>query len=374
MRSPDPPAVVAGERPTEHGASKTGRDPDLSTLRARFAPSSVYLDTPTYGLAADTVVSAMREGLDRWQRGEARTGEYDLAVDRSRQLFADLVGVSAHQVAVANQVSVLVGTVAASLPDGAHVVTVDRDFTSVLFPLMSQQHRGVTVETVPLEALADAIDDRADLVACSHVQSADGRLVDLPAVIEAAAAHDTRVLVDGTQSVGWLPIDANQVDYLVAGAYKWLLSPRGTAFLSVRPERIEGLRPVAPGWYAGDDVWSSIYGPSMRLASDARRADVSPAWLCWLGTAAALTVISELGVERIHEHDVGLASQVRAELGLAETGSAIVSIPAGSDLDLSSRGIAAAERAGSLRIGCHLYNNEEDVSALLDALAGQRMT
>ena len=372
MTSSHASSTVADGRSVDRGASPaTGSGRDPSSLRARFAPSSVYLDTPTYGLAADTVVDAMRDGLDRWQRGEARPADYDLAVDRSRQLFAELVGVAPRQVAVANQVSVLVGTVAASLPDGAHVVTVDRDFTSVLFPLMSQQHRGVTVETVPLEALADAIDDRTDLVACSHAQSADGRLVDLDAVTDAATAHDARVLLDGTQSVGWLPIDTNQVDYLVVGAYKWLLSPRGTAFLAVGTDRIETLRPVAPGWYAGEDVWSSIYGPKMRLAQDARRADVSPAWLCWLGTAAALALISEVGIERIHDHDVGLASRVRAELGLAETGSAIVSIPAGGDLDLSAQGIIAAQRAGSLRVGCHLYNDDEDVSALLEALAGQ---
>jgi selenocysteine lyase/cysteine desulfurase len=339
-----------------------------SSIRSRFAPDTVYLDSATFGLPPDSVVAAMRAGVDQWQRGTATPAEYDGAVDRSRALFAQLVGVPPDHVAVANQVSVLVGTVAASLPDGSHVVTVEDDFTSLLFPLYAQAHRGVTVTTVPLEGLADSIDGRTDLVACSLVQSGDGRVAELDAVIEAAERHGARTLVDGTQAAGWLPIDASRVDHLVVGAYKWLLSPRGTAFLTVRPDHLADLRPVAPGWYAGEDVWGSIYGPTMQLAASARCADVSPAWLCWLGTVPALELILEIGVDRIHAHDVALADAIREGLGLPGGASAIVSIPTSREVDLARHGITASVRAGSLRVGCHLYNDLSDVEALLSAV------
>ncbi len=337
-------------------------------LRARFAPDTVYLNTATYGLPSDRVVAAMGSAVERWQRGLAIPVEYDGAVDRSREVFAQLVGVAPEAVAVANQVSVLVGTVAASLPDGCHVLVVEDDFTSLLFPLFGQEHRDITVTTVPLEALADAIDDRTELVAFSRVQSSDGRIADLDGILAAAERHGARTLVDGTQSVGWLPIDAARMDYLVVGAYKWLLSPRGTAFMAVQPERLDDLRPIAPGWYAGEDVWGSIYGPGMELAGSARRVDVSPAWLCWMGTAPALELIAEVGVERIHRHDVGLADAIREGLGLPSSTSAIVSIPVEGPVDLSGHGITASMRAGSLRVGCHLYNDLTDVEALLTAV------
>lgn len=336
-------------------------------IRGSFQPDTVYLNTATFGLPSQAVVAAMTSAVERWQRGIATPAEYDGGVDRSRELFAKLVGVAPETVAVANQVSVLVGTVAASLPDGSNVVAVEDDFTSLLFPLYSQEHRGVTVRTVTLEGLADAIDERTDLVACSLVQSSDGRVADLDGVLEAAARHDVRTLVDGTQSVGWLPLDASRVDYLVAGAYKWLLSPRGTAFMTVRPERAADLRPVAPGWYAGEDVWGSIYGPAMQLAGSARRADVSPAWLCWMGTVPALELIAEVGVDRIHRHDVELADAIREGLGLPASTSAIVAIPLDQPVDLSGHGITASMRAGSLRVACHLYNDLSDVEALLSA-------
>jgi len=342
--------------------------PCFEELRSRFAPDTVYLNTATFGLPSDRVVAAMRTGIERWQRGVATPAEYDGAVDRSRELFAQLVGVAPETVAVANQVSVLVGTVAASLRDGSRVVAVEDDFTSLLFPLYAQEHRDVTVTTVPLEAVREAIDDRTDLVALSLVQSADGRVADLDAVLEAADRCGARTLVDGTQAAGWLPIDASRIDYLVVGAYKWLLSPRGTAFLTVRPDHLEDLRPVAPGWYAGEDVWGSIYGPAMQLAGSARCADVSPAWLCWMGTVPALELIAEAGVERIHRHDVTLADAIRDGLGLAPSRSAIVSIPTREPVDVAAHGITASVRAGDLRVGCHLYNDLSDVEALLAAV------
>lgn len=341
---------------------------DVALWRAQFAPDGIFLNTPTYGLPPQSVVAAMHDGIERWQRGIGTTQEYDRAVSRARELFAQLVGVTPQDVAVANQVSVHVGTVAASLPDGCRVLTVQGDFTSLLFPLLAQQHRGIVVETVPLERLADAVTADVDVVAFSLVQSSDGRIADLEAILEAAARHSVQTLVDATHAVGWLPVDATRVDYLVVSAYKWLLSPRGTAFLTVRPEHVERLKPVAPGWYASEDVWGSIYGSDMRLADSARRADISPAWLCWLGTVPALELITDIGVENINRHNVALANQVRDELALTPSLSAIVSIPTHSTVDLSAHGIAVSVRAGTLRIGCHLYNNASDIEALITAV------
>ena len=83
-------------------------------------------------------------------------------------------------------------------------------------------------------------------------------------------------------------------DFVSCAAYKWLLSPRGTAFGVVQPERLGTLRPLYAGWYAGDDPWTAIYGPPLRLARDARRLDISPAWLSWSGTVPALELLPRM--------------------------------------------------------------------------------
>ena len=97
--------------------------------------------------------------------------------------------------------------------------------------------------------------------------------------------------------------------------YKWLLCPRGTAFFTIRPERRDELVPHAAGWYAGEDPASSYSGAPLRLAADARRFDLSPAWLNWVGAAPALELLEEVGVGTIHAHDLRMANRLRAGLG-----------------------------------------------------------
>jgi len=177
-------------------------------------------------------------------------------------------------------------------------------------------------------------------------------------------------VVDATQAAGWLPIDASRLDVLVAGGYKWLCHPRGTAFLAVGPGALESLTPLSAGWYAGEQPWDSCYGLPLRLAASARRFDVSPAWLCWHAAAEALELVEQVGVARIHAHDVALANRLRRGLGLPGGDSAIVSITAGAEgaARLRAAGVRASVRAGRVRLSPHLYNDEADVDRALEAL------
>lgn len=339
---------------------------DIDEARDLFPGSSGYLNTAALGLPPRPAMDALRSALDRWENGLATPADYDEAIAGSRQLFADLVHVPADRVAVGAQVSALVGLVASSLSAGSSVLCVDDEFTSVTYPFVARSDLGLRVQCVPVESLADAIGPATDLVAVSAVQSKDGRLVDLAAVREAAAHHGARVLVDATQALGWLPIDAREYDAVVVGAYKWLLSPRGTAFIAVRPDLLERIQPLYAGWYAGDSPWDSIYGLPARLAADARRLDLSPAWLSWVGTEPALRLITEVGVRAIHQHNVALANALRDRLGLEPGDSAIVAldVPEGLPLD----GLSTSMRAGRLRISFHLYNTMDDVDRLVEAI------
>ena len=107
----------------------------------------------------------------------------------------------------------------------------------------------------------------------------------------------------------------------------------------------------------------------MPLPETAARLDLSPAWFSWVGTAPALEVLLEIGIDRIHEHDLVLANRFRAGLGLEPSNSAIVTAEvAGAEGKLRGAGIRAATRAGSLRASFHVYNTEADVDAALAAL------
>jgi selenocysteine lyase/cysteine desulfurase len=311
----------------------------------------------------------MQATLADWHGGRTGWIGWGDPVEAARDAFAALVSVDRGRVAIGATVSGLVGLVAASLPKGTRVVVPEIEFTSTLFPFLVQP--GLEVRTVPPAQLAEAIDEHTDVAAFSAVQMASGEVADLDAIERAAATHDVMTFVDATQAAGWLPLDATRFDFLVAAAYKWLMSPRGTAFLVVAPERLDAVLPSAAGWYAGEDIHDAYSGPPLRLASDARRLDTSPAWFSWAGTAPAIELINQIGVAAIHEHDVRLANHFRAGIGLPPSNSAIVvSDHPGGVARLEAEGIRAAEVLGRLRTGWHVYNTEEDVSRAVDVLLG----
>jgi selenocysteine lyase/cysteine desulfurase len=343
----------------------------LNAAQKEFEATGVYVNTASIGLPPRRAVEALDDAIDTWRTGRAEAAGYDELITRARQRFAALVGTTPDRVSIGNQVSTFTALVASALPDGARVLAAEEDFTSVLFPFLAHADRGVGVRTVPLSGLVEAIGPGVDLVAVSAVQSADGRLVPggLDALASAAAHHGCMTYVDATQAVGWLPFHADRFDFVSCAAYKWLLSPRGTAFGVIRPERLATLRPLYAGWYAGDDPWTSIYGPPLRLAKDARRFDISPAWLAWAGTLPALELLSEVGVDAIHRHDLDLANTFRARLGLPTGDSAIVTATADGGLErLRAAGIRTSVRAGAMRISFHLHNTDADVDAVARAL------
>ena len=239
------------------------------------------------------------------------------------------------------------------------------EFTSTLFPLLVQQR--LEVLTVPLSELVDAVAGGVDAVAFSAVQMSTGEVADLDAIAAAAAAGGALTICDATQAVGWLPLDANQFDAVTCTAYKWLMSPRGSAFVTVSERLLERVVPHSAGWYAGEDVHSSYFGPPLRLAPGARRLDVSPAWFSWVGTVPALELVEQIGVQTIHDHDLALANRFRAGAGLEPGDSAIVcaDLPGAAER-LERAGIVAAVRGGLLRTSWHVYNDARDVDRVLE--------
>ena len=342
----------------------------IAVVRERFPDVRGHLDAATAGVPPLSAVRATRAAIADWEHGRIDARRLDSDVERSRGAFARIVGVPAAEVACGSQVSVFAGLVAASVPRGGEILTAAGDFTSVLFPMLAQEARGVRVREVELDRLAEAIDARTTLVAVSAVQSADGRIADLERLATAAEHHGAEVFLDVTQAAGWLPIDGARFTYVCAGAYKWLLSPRGTALMRVAPAATERITAHTAGWYAAADPWGACYGGPLRLPSTAKRFDVSPAWTCWAGTAPALELIDELGPERIGAYDLALAERLRDGLGIAPSRSAITTLQAsGAEQRLQEAGVRASVRAGRVRIACHLPATAEDVDRAVAALS-----
>ncbi|MET8361139.1 aminotransferase class V-fold PLP-dependent enzyme [Micromonospora sp. NPDC005171] len=344
---------------------------EIEQAQKLWQPEPGWLNTASYGLPPEPAWAAVQEALAAWRVGRTSWEGWGESTQRARVAFAGLIGVPVGDVAVGAAVSQLLAPVAAALPAGATVVVPEVEFTSNLFPWLVQEQRGVTVRTVPLESLVDAIDADTDLVAFSLVQSADGAVAAYDEIVAAARAHDALVAVDATQACGWLPFDGGRADAVAVGGYKWLMNPRGTGYVYLAPSLRERLRPDAAGWYAAGDPHASYYGPPLRLADDARRFDISPAWFSWVGAAPALEVVAEIGVSAIGAHNVALANRFLTGLGRPPGESAIVSVDVpDAEQRLAAAGIRAAVRAGRVRASFHVYSTEADVDAALTALTG----
>lgn len=342
----------------------------LAVAQGLWRPETVYLNTASYGLPPDPAWDALQEALADWRGGRTSWEPWNRLVPRARRAFAAMTGADEADVTVGANVSGLIAQIATSLPDHTRVLAADIEFESLIFPFLAQRARGVEVRFAKLHELPEAIDGATDVVAVSAVQSSSGEVARLEEIAAAARHHGALTVVDATHAIGWLPLDVTEFDAVACAAYKWLMCPRGTAFMALDPELAERLVPSQAGWFATEDPLEQVYGPPLRLARDARRFDTSPAWFSWVGTAPALDLINRIGVPEIHAHDLGLANRFRAGLGLEPGDSAIVTtdVP-GAQEKLARAGILAAVRLGRVRASFHVYNTEADVDAALSALA-----
>ncbi|TQO21123.1 selenocysteine lyase/cysteine desulfurase [Rhodoglobus vestalii] len=341
----------------------------LANAIESFTHTRGYLAAATMGLPPRAAVTALAEELQRWSAAESEPMDYGDIVERTRAHYAKLVGVNASRVAIGSQTSVLASVIACSLPAGSEVVCVTSDFTSIVFPFLQQQ--GLTVRSVPLAELAEAVSDTTNLVVFSLIQSCNGAVADVEAITRAAARHGARTLCDVTQAAGVHPVDASRFDATVCHAYKWLCAPRGVAFLTISEDFAEHITPVQAGWYAGEDIWCSVYGPDMTLATDARQFDVSPAWQAWVGAEHSIELFANIDIAEVWEHSIRLGNMLCDALGIEQQDRAIVTWPdeSGADLvKLEAAGITASGRAGRLRAAFHLWNTDDDVAAVIAAL------
>ena len=350
-------------------ATRPALSPELQRARECFEPSSGFLAVASIGIPTRETVAAQKADLELWGSARRDPMDYDGIVERTRRSYARLVGVSPHRVATGSQTSVIASLVAAGVPEGAEVLSVLGDFSSIVFPFLQQP--GIRVRTVALADLASSISDDTWLVVFSHIQSSTGVVADVPAIVAAAKAHDTYTFCDTTQSAGVHPVDASLFDATVCHSYKWLCAPRGVAFLTLSERFQARLRPLHAGWYAGEQVWQSCYGPNMALATDARAFDVSPAWPAWVGAEPSIRLFSELDISEIWAYASGLGDLLCDGLGIPQQHQAIVTWadPDATDLHkLIAAGIRASGRAGRLRAAFHLWNDEADVAAVIAAL------
>jgi len=375
------------------------RAPSLARYRAEFPvfDRQIYLNTCSLGALSRRSRARVQEFLDQWDaRGSAAW--YDVwwaALDELRRRYAAVIKASAGEIALHAAVSTATGVLASAMDYRARpkVVTTALDFPTVAYQWLAKRPLGVEVTvlespdgvTVPLDAFAQAIDERTALVATSHVFFTSGGVLDVKTVAELAHAKGALCYVDAYQSVGQIPLDvrATGVDFLTAGGLKWLLGGPGIVFLYVRGELAGRLRPTVTGWFAHEQQFR--FDPrGLDFHDDARRFEQgTPALAAVHAQLGGLDVLDEVGLDRVFatvrhlsEDLIARASAagLRPKVGpVPAERSAIVMLPAADPAAevrrLAAAGVVADARPGHVRLSPFFYNVPDDYERAIEVLS-----
>ena len=168
----------------------------MSGIPDLWHPETVYLNTASFGLPPDPVWDAVQTAQADWRAGRVSWEHWTAVTGRARAEFATLVHADARP--RGGRRERLRPDRAGRRRDPGRLEGARRpspSSSSLLFPFLAQAERGVTVEFVPLDRLAEAIDASTDVVAVSAVQSSTGEVAALDD-IAAAARHHGALTVD----------------------------------------------------------------------------------------------------------------------------------------------------------------------------------
>ncbi len=372
--------------------------PAPGTFRDEFPvfDRQIYLNSCSLGALSRRARTRVNGFLDEWAaRGAAAW--YDVWWERLAALrrgYAHVIGATEREMALHASISTATAVLAGALDYTTRpkVVTTALDFPTVAYQWLAKRPHGVEVTvvespdgvSVPVEAIAAAVDDRTALVATSHVYFTTGAIQDIRAVAAAAHARGARCFIDAYQSAGQVPLDvhATDVDFLAAGGLKWLLGGPGIAFLYVREDLAVELEPSVTGWFAHEHQFA-FDTRAIRWQPDARRFEQgTPALAAVHAQLGGLEYVDALGVPTLRrlssELTEDLIARARA-LGLApkvagtpDERSAIVMLPFpdphAAVRRLAERGVVADARPGYVRLSPYFYNVVDDHVQALDAL------
>jgi selenocysteine lyase/cysteine desulfurase len=363
-----------------------------------------YLNCAYMSPMPRAVEEAGIEGIRR-KRNPALIAPADFftEADRARALFGRLIGADGTRVAIVPAVSYGMALVARNIPlaRDQNVVVAREQFPSNVHVWRAAcRAAGAELRTVEApdsrargqawnERLAGAIDSATAVVALPHVHWTDGTIFDLVALGARARGVGAALVVDGTQSVGAMHFDTADVrpDAVVVAAYKWLLGPYSIGLAYLGP-RFDSGAPLEETWLgrAGSEDFGGLVDYRDEYQPGAARFDVGQrsnfALLPML--IAALEQLLAWDVRAISTYCATLTASLIADA--REQGYAMeddewraphlfgLRPPAGvalSDLHarLAARKVIVSLRGSALRISPHVYNDDEDISALRAALS-----
>lgn len=320
-----------------------------------------------------------------------------------KSLFAKLVHASASQVAIIPSASYGLMTAIQNLPtnQGSKVLVVSEEFPSGYYTAerwCSEHGQSLEVVSAPKiqagraalwnQQILDAIEDSCTAIVISTIHWADGTIFDLETIGEACQKHNCHFIVDGTQSVGAMPIDVKKfnIDALVCAGYKWLMGPYASG-LAYYSKKYNHGKPLEESWMnrANAENFAALTNYTSEYSEGAGRfnmGEFSSFNLMPMLEAALIQLLEwtpEMITAYVDELAKPLISFCKAHGFWVEEEDYrakhlfAIGLPSGierTDLlkDLEEAKVYVSVRGEGIRVSLHLFNTQEDIQAFIKVL------
>lgn len=343
--------------------------------------------------------------------------EADDAYESARQAIAAFVGADRDEIAFTKNATEALNEVAYTLSDeragdlyvgeGDTVVITELEHHANLVPWQELcQRTGATLKwysmtedgRIDLDSLE--LDESVKVVAFTHQSNVTGAIADVEELVRRARSVNALVVLDACQSVPHMAVDfhALDVDFAAFSGHK-MCGPNGVGVLYGKAELLEKL----PPFLTGGSMIEVVRMEKTTFAAPPTRFEAGTQMTSQVvGLGAAVKFLSEVGMDNIHAHEQKLTARALEGLqqipGLhivgptttEQRGGAVSFVVDGvhpHDLGqvLDSHGVSVRtghhcawplHRAGNInstaRASFYLYNTEEEVDKLIEAIKAAR--
>lgn len=399
--------------------SKYKKDFPIFARKVRGGNPLIYLDSGATSQKPESVISA-EANFYRTINAAVHRGAHLLAEEASeayesaRANVAKFIGANTDEVVFTKSATESLNMVAYSLGNpgstphisaGDEIVVSEMEHHANLIPWQQLAKRtgakltwfSITKDgRLDLSDISKVITTKTKIVAITHQSNVFGTIVPLTEITKAAHSVGALVVLDACQSAPHFAIDVKKldVDFLAFSGHK-TLGPTGVGVLWGKAEVLEKLEPALFGGSMVDSV--TMEGATWASAPRKFEAGV-PNMAQAVGLSAAIDYLNNVGMDKIFEHEQELTQQLLTGL------SKISGVNVVGPLDMKDRGgvisftvdgvhphdvgqvldqygiavrtghhcawplMKKLNLVGTTRASFHLYNDSDDINALLEAI------
>jgi cysteine desulfurase/selenocysteine lyase len=290
----------------------------------------VYLDSAATTQTPKPAVEAMVEYFYKYAGNHGR-GAHRLArettnrYEDARENVASFLNSEPSKTIFTKNTTEGINLVANSYPweAGDHIVTTLLEHHSNLLPWLRLQKKGVNVTLVNSDregkiensSIESAFTEKTRLIAITQLSNVFGSVQDVKSITKLAHRHGIKVLIDGAQSAGHMPVDLKELgcDFFATAGHKGLLGPQGTGVLYIKePEILESAS-------VGGGTVSEVSGLTYTLEpSPACFEAGTPNIPGGIALGRAVEYVKKLGVSEIEAHEIKLSREAAKRLSELE--------------------------------------------------------